>query len=297
MIKRGDAIFGGSFDPPHLGHKEIVLKALEVEGVERIIIIPTFLNPFKSGFHLSPRERFELLEEMFEDFEDVLVDDFEIKQNRPVFTIETVEALKKRYNIKSIIIGADNLKSIQKWRDFEKLNSNFSWIVATRDGESLKNLKLLRDYEVITVNIPVSSTKIRAGEGFEFVDEKIRNTVKKLYKKGARLTREEIVENIIRVLDSKKGEDIEVINLEDVDYIAQEVVVASSMGGKHTSSLLDNLKRELKPMGVEFFGEDESDEWIVVDMGEVMVHLMTPAYRQRYSIEEFLSQLKNPKPN
>jgi ribosome silencing factor RsfS/YbeB/iojap len=100
------------------------------------------------------------------------------------------------------------------------------------------------------------------------------------------------VERVVRVLDKRKAEDIEVINLEDIDYIAKGVVIATSMGGKHTFALYDHLKSELKPLGEEFFGDDKSDDWIVVDMGEIIVHLMTPAYRQKYSIEEFLSSLK-----
>ena len=106
------------------------------------------------------------------------------------------------------------------------------------------------------------------------------------------MTREETIDEIVKVLDSKKAEDIEVIDLEGVDYIAKEVVVASSIGGKHTQALFDYLKTELKPQGVKFFGSDESDDWIVIDLGEIMIHLMTPAYRQKYSIEELLSQMK-----
>jgi ribosome silencing factor RsfS/YbeB/iojap len=101
-----------------------------------------------------------------------------------------------------------------------------------------------------------------------------------------------MIDEIVKVLDLKKAEDIEVIDLEGVDYIAKEVVIASSGGAKHTQALFDYLKKELKPKGVEFFGSDESDDWIVVDLGEVIVHLMTPAYRQKYAIEEFLSDLK-----
>jgi len=183
LIRKGSAIFGGSFDPPHRGHEEIVKEALKLEDVSKIIIVPTYLNPFKSGFHLLPEERLKLLEEIFGEFKDVIIDDFEIKQQRVVFTIETLEALKKRYNINSIIIGADNLNSIQKWRDFESLNSNFGWIVATRDGQSLDNLDILKNYRVIDINVPVSSTQIRAGNGLEFVDEKIVKRVKKFYKK------------------------------------------------------------------------------------------------------------------
>jgi ribosome silencing factor RsfS/YbeB/iojap len=104
---------------------------------------------------------------------------------------------------------------------------------------------------------------------------------------------EERIERIVQLLDSKKAEEIEVFDLEEVDYIAKRVVIANSLGGKHTQALFDNMKEELKPRGETFYGSDESDDWIVADLGEIIVHLMTPAYRQRYSLESFLEELRD----
>lgn len=109
------------------------------------------------------------------------------------------------------------------------------------------------------------------------------------------MTLQERVERIVKLLDSKKAEEIEIFDLGNVDYIAKQVIIANSLGGKHTQALYDNMKEELKPLGESFYGADESDEWIVADLGEIMVHLMTPNYRQRYNLEEFLKELKESK--
>jgi ribosome silencing factor RsfS/YbeB/iojap len=69
-------------------------------------------------------------------------------------------------------------------------------------------------------------------------------------------------------------------------------VIANSLGGKHTQALFDHLKEELKPLGETFVSSDVSDEWIVVDLGDILIHIMTPGYRHKYSIEEFLGELK-----
>jgi len=106
------------------------------------------------------------------------------------------------------------------------------------------------------------------------------------------MTLEQRVERIVHVLDEKKGDELEVFNLDDMDYIAKKVILATSLGGKHTQALHDNLKTILKPLGEEFLGADESDQWIVVDMGDILIHIMTPEYRQRYNMETFLSELK-----
>ncbi len=93
------------------------------------------------------------------------------------------------------------------------------------------------------------------------------------------------------MLEEKKGENVEVIDTSGGDYFVDRVVVATSLSDKHTSALLDWLKEKLKPEGEEFLKVQEGDEWIVVDLGDILVHLMTDAYRQKYQIEEFLREL------
>jgi len=105
------------------------------------------------------------------------------------------------------------------------------------------------------------------------------------------MTINERVERIVALLDSKKAEEIEVFDLDKVDYIAQRVVIANSLGGKHTIALYDHLKNDLKPLGEEFLASDESDDWVVVDLGDILIHIMSVEYRERYSLESFLSEL------
>ena len=100
------------------------------------------------------------------------------------------------------------------------------------------------------------------------------------------------IDAIVELLDSKKGSQIEVFDLADTNYIAKAVVLANSLGGKHTVALLDHLKKDLKPLGEEFLHTDETDDWVVADLGDIIIHIMTPEYRQRYSLETFLAELK-----
>ena len=106
---------------------------------------------------------------------------------------------------------------------------------------------------------------------------------------------EQRVERIVNFLDEKKAEEIESVNLEDSDYIAKAVILANSLGGKHTLALYDYLREFLRENNEKLLGADESDDWVVVDLGDILIHLMTPQYRMRYSIEEFLKELKEGK--
>jgi ribosome silencing factor RsfS/YbeB/iojap len=105
------------------------------------------------------------------------------------------------------------------------------------------------------------------------------------------MTIDERIESIVKILDEKKAEEIEVFNLEEADYIAKRVVIANSLNGKHTLALADYLKKALKTQGDEILASDMSDEWVVADLGDILVHIMIPEYRQRYSMETFLSEL------
>lgn len=102
------------------------------------------------------------------------------------------------------------------------------------------------------------------------------------------------IENITNILDKNKAEAIEVFDLREKNYFVDYAIIASSLGTKHTMALLDHLKKDLKP--AEHFNHvDESGEWIVVDLGDILIHIMTPEYRVKYDMETFLTQLTDGK--
>ena len=101
------------------------------------------------------------------------------------------------------------------------------------------------------------------------------------------------IEKIIAVLDNKKAENIEAIDLEGQDYISDVVVIATSLNEKHGHSLLNELKNELKPAGEEFVAVDDNGEWVVADLSDIIIHVMTQVYRDKYTLEVFLEELKS----
>jgi len=152
------ALFGGSFDPPHIGHKMIVKQALLQLDIDQLIIMPTFLNPFKSKSHFSSKQRLLLTKELFDEFDNVIVSNYEIQEAKKVSTIQTVSMLYKKYNISKIylIIGADNLAKLHLWDSFDKLSKLVEFIVATRDNISISN-----NFKILNIQCNISSSKIR----------------------------------------------------------------------------------------------------------------------------------------
>lgn len=87
-----------------------------------------------------------------------------------------------------------------------------------------------------------------------------------------------------------KAENIEVFELIGSDYFADYVVLASSLGERHTIALLDHLKRGLKP-DEQFLYVDESGDWVAIDLGDILIHILTPQYRLKYDLESFLKDV------
>lgn len=101
------------------------------------------------------------------------------------------------------------------------------------------------------------------------------------------------IQAITELLDSKKAEFIEIFDMSEGDYFVPFVVIATTLGEKHALSLIDELKTALKPLGEEFLNLQSSEEWTVIDLGDILIHLLSEEYRAKYKIEELLQELKN----
>lgn len=175
------AIFGGSFDPPHIGHEKIVYESLNVLDIDKLIVMPTYLNPFKKSFKIDPKDRLSLVNELFNHLEKVEVSSYEIEQNRAVYAIETVEYLKGLYNPNKIylIIGADNLEKLHLWHKFDRLNDLVEFVIFKREGFKVKD-----KYKVLdSVNVDISSTNLRGELDIKFIPKKIKEKVRNIWLK------------------------------------------------------------------------------------------------------------------
>ena len=74
-------------------------------------------------------------------------------------------------------------------------------------------------------------------------------------------------------------------------YIVDAVVLATTLNEKHTLSLITYLKEDLKPQQEEFVRIDEDENWTVIDLGDILIHLMTSPYREKYQLDNFLAEL------
>ena len=170
------AIFGGSFDPPHSGHLEIIQQTIISLNIDELIVVPAFLNPFKSKYKAPCELRLKWLKDMTVDMPLVKVSSFEIDQNRPVPSIETVKHFKDEDET-YFIIGADNLESLPSWKNFEALDKMVTWVVASRD-----NIKIPEGFVTLDVDQDISATQLRESIDAAYLDKNVAKEIIDFYK-------------------------------------------------------------------------------------------------------------------
>ena len=166
------AIFGGSFDPVHIAHVAIVNEAIKTLDIDKLIVVPTYLNPFKNSFNLEPKARYELLKKVFQNLNNIEVSDYEITKETSSYSFDTVNYLKNKYHATKIyfIIGADNLNSLDKWYKIEKLKELVEFVIATRVCYD----EVPNNYKKLDVQIDISSTQLRNNIDFNFIPNEIK---------------------------------------------------------------------------------------------------------------------------
>lgn len=153
-------LFGGSFDPIHNGHLEVAKNALKDLKAESLWFILAKNSPFKSG-HSNYHHRLSMVKKMIGSYNKMKVSTIEETMPEPSYTIDTVRLLVKKYpNTKFYwLIGSDQIKDLDKWKEFEELDSLVEFVVYKRLGYDESH----KYKEIKGSPIDVSSTSIREG--------------------------------------------------------------------------------------------------------------------------------------
>lgn len=166
-------IFGGTFDPVHLGHMIIAEQVMEEMRLEKVVFVPGGIPPHKeaSSVRASAEDRFEMVRAAAEGNSRFEVDRIEIDAGRAMHTVETVPLLKERLpgNDWFFITGADEVSNLLTWKEPDKLLEEVVMVAATRPGSDLSKLDHLeaglrnfdRIFPVECSRVDVSATGIR----------------------------------------------------------------------------------------------------------------------------------------
>ena len=174
MTGRHIAVYGGSFNPLHIGHLAIIRHMIEDAGFDYVYLIVSPKNPLKDSISSdSAADRFKAaVDAVSRHFDSkVKVDDIEMDMPEPHYTIRTLAALKEREpaNSFTLIIGADNLADIRRWHDYPSILRDFGVAVFPRRGFDLDTVRkdLIKEDSAYKIDIldaemvDISSTIIR----------------------------------------------------------------------------------------------------------------------------------------
>jgi nicotinate-nucleotide adenylyltransferase len=127
-LREHTAVFGGSFNPPHQGHVIAVRSLLELTGVRRVKVVPSFGTPLKETGVPYP-DRLAMARIAFEGIAEV--DGIE-GEHRIEFTWQLLEVLKTGGEPLAFVMGSDQLESLPRWNRFPQVLSQCDWIVIGR---------------------------------------------------------------------------------------------------------------------------------------------------------------------
>ena len=139
--KRRIALYGGTFDPVHLGHLEVARRVCELFEIEQVLFLPAQVAPHKLGKTVTdPIHRYAMLALATQDEPKLAVSTFEIEAANRRYTVDTLEHFLGTLGDTSdlfFIMGADSWVEITTWRDWKRLLTMVNHIVVTRPGYEL----------------------------------------------------------------------------------------------------------------------------------------------------------------
>jgi len=177
MAKRKIALFGGTFDPIHLGHTGIAAEAVKLIGADKIIFVPAKRSPLK-GFSpcASDEDRFAMIALAIAGNKHFELSDYELKRPEPSYTLQTVRQFQANYGSKTSIywlIGADSIDDLPHWYKIKELIDECNLSTMYRAGFEPPNfskfktlwgrrrVEKLQQNVIKTSLIDISSTEIR----------------------------------------------------------------------------------------------------------------------------------------
>lgn len=177
MLKRKIVLFGGTFDPIHLGHIKVAAEAVEHIGAEKIIFIPAKQSPLKSCLpEASDSQRMEMISLAVAGNDKFELTEYELNRPAPSFTIDTIKNFQSEYGSNTAIywlIGADVIDELHHWHRIVELLDSCNLSIMYRAGAGVPDLskfasvwgvertEKLEKNIIQTSLIDISSTKIR----------------------------------------------------------------------------------------------------------------------------------------
>ncbi len=170
-------IYGGSFNPVHFGHVNVARQAIETLSLDRLMIVPANVSPFKTGGAADaptfPWDRMEVVRNAFSAMDKVVVDERELRRGGVSYTIDTVREIAAENPGAKLyfIIGEDSLEGLPHWKEYDELSKLVEFKSFPRTKESSTEIRRLFAEGKVVLNpdekiVKVVKDGLRRKEGF-----------------------------------------------------------------------------------------------------------------------------------
>jgi nicotinate-nucleotide adenylyltransferase len=180
-------VFGGTFDPPHLGHLIAAADAYAALALDRVLFVPAAVQPLKlDRVRTSARCRLEMVRAAVAADERFAVDELELRRTGPSYTADTLEELSTRFERAELflLVGADVTVDLVRWYRPERILELATLAVLDRGGDAVHELPGARVVRVPVTRIDISATEIRrraaCGESIRYlVPDAVREIIRR----------------------------------------------------------------------------------------------------------------------
>jgi nicotinate-nucleotide adenylyltransferase len=277
-------LFGGTFNPVHLGHKNSVEHVLKTLSLDKIIVMPVFQNPQRTfeDESTTPEQRFTMVNLTFKNSKCVEVNDFEIKKGGLSFTVDTLSELMNSNPNEEyfLIMGPDQFANFHTWKDYKTIMKNTNLVVTTRPGYDLniEEIEALHGVEVVkkSSSTQLSEWRIDGDKTISFVQLEDMDISSSEIRQRLRLgesVSEMLSENVIqyieqekiyphfkdylqdiegfvlrcaKILDDNKALNIIAKDMREEERPMEFALIASGTSKKHATSIAEKVVREIR---------------------------------------------------
>lgn len=312
-------VFGGSFNPPHQMHLTLLKEAKKKFSLDLIKVIPAYCNPLRpqQGVKALAAHRLLIVKKMFKAQKFVEVDDQEIKRGGVSYSVDTVKTLHKKFKNLFFIMGMDELLLLDQWKDFQTLIKLTHIIVCSRKGLVWKKDNWPQALKLQIKSFQKTSAVLKTGKsvfwlplkGEDMSSSQIRSRVyrglsidkltpsfviqwikkNKLYQTSPVVSIQNKITFCKDILTQKKAQKVQAFHLSDLTrFPFLATLLASGLNTRHTQMMAVALRQELEKWGCSVLATEgmETGRWIILDCGELAVHIFYHYIRQQYALED-----------
>jgi len=311
--RRRIGLLGGSFNPAHGGHHHISRLALSRLDLDEVWWLVSPQNPLKLAAGMMPfAERLDAAERVAAAERRIWVTGIEARLGS-TYTADTLKSLRRRFPRARFVwlMGGDNLVQLPYWRRWQDIFCTVPIAVFDRPSTALTALAGIAARRFARARIPImaarrlalmtppawvffhtrldpcSATRIRAERALQILKEsepEVTAIATLAPRRRQALPAPELLRRIIDSLEDGKAEEIVTIDLAGKTTIADFMVVASGRSTRQVVALTDQLEQIL-PGRIATEGKSQGD-WVLIDAGDVIVHIFRPEIRGYYNLEK-----------